>query len=211
MGGAAGGAAQIGMGGLQMVQGMEEAKAMKQQAEFNAKQSEFNASLVKYQQEDLQAESEEAVFQREQQINQMVGSQKVSLAAQGIEVEGEIGETLEQEERLIGLEDVQAIKNNAWRESMGLEIKKQDMLSSAKAMRIEGESRANARKMQGMMSGAGSMLRGASQMGDDKGFMSKVAKMGKRSNWDYTYRKKSYKGGKRVPYNYSEGSSRGIS
>ena len=163
--GAAAGFAQMGLGGLQMLNGIKQGKTIRQQAEFDAKQSEFNASLVKYQQEDIQEESENAIFRREQQVNQMLGSQKVSLASQGIDVEGDLGTMFEEEEREIGLEDVQAIKNNAWRESMGLEIKKHDILTQAKATRLQGESKANAAAVEGLLGGASSMIDGFSKTG----------------------------------------------
>ena len=35
---------------------------------------------------------------------------------------------MERDERQFGVEDVDAIKNNAWRESMGLEIQQSDLI-----------------------------------------------------------------------------------
>ena len=194
--GAAAGAAQVGMGGLQMAQANTDAKAMKQQADFDAMQMRFNSSLVKYQQEDLQDQTTRDIIEREKQVKQMIGSQRATMAAQGIEVEGEIGAAVEEETRMIGMEDVQAIKNNAWRESMGLQIKERDLLTQARSTELSGQSKANSTRASGMLSGMSTGLSGISRMGIKPSY----------SNNNYTNKT----GGKRSAWNYKAGSSRGI-
>lgn len=159
--GAAAGVGQMALGGFQILAGQQQGASMRRQAEIDARQSEFNASLIDFQKRDIAKQRDEDIFLRERQVNQMLGSQKVSLAAQGIEVDGELGEAFAEQERKIGLEDIQAIKNNAWRASMGLEIKKQDLLMEAKATRLRGESAANARELSGILQGAGNIVQGA--------------------------------------------------
>lgn len=168
--GVAAGAVGVGMGAMQMVQAGNDAKMQKKQAEFDAMQMRFNAGLIKYQQEDLQDQKTRDIVAREQQVKAMLGSQKANLAAQGIDVEGEIGEDIAYETREIGMDDVQAIKNNAWRESMGLEIKRVDMLNGARSTILEGRSRANATQASGMISGIGSIAQGVGQMKKAGGF-----------------------------------------
>lgn len=150
--------AQVGMGLMQLSEAKNSADAIRRQAEFDARQSEYNASLVKYQKSEILSQAQRDTQYREQQVNKMIGTQKVSLAAQGIEVGSELGQALEQEERRIGAEDVQAIKNNAWREVMGLEIKRTDLMAQAGATRIGGMEKARTTLATGGISAVSSFV-----------------------------------------------------
>ena len=92
--GAAGGAIQAGLGAAQIINAKNSADAAKAQAEFMAQQDEFNAQLLEYRKNEIGEIAQENIDVRQQQVRQMLGSQKVALAAQGIEVEGDIGEQL---------------------------------------------------------------------------------------------------------------------
>lgn len=161
--GAAAGAAQVGLGGLQMLEAKNQADAIKRQSEFEAKQQEFNANLIGIQQEELERQSKKDINRRNSETKQMIGSQKVSLAAQGIDVDSDVARVLEKEERRIGREDAQVIKNNAWRESMGLEIAKHDLRTQAGFTRLGGKEQARSTLVSGGLGAASSMLSGASK------------------------------------------------
>lgn len=143
MGGTAGGVAQIGAGALGMVDAKNRADSLRQQAEYNARQAEYNAALIDYQKEDIEDQRDLAIARRYEQTRQILGSQKAALAAQGIDVEGDIGQTFEDQERKFAIDDVHTIKNNAWREVFGLEVEQQSLRSEAVFTRLSGESEAS--------------------------------------------------------------------
>lgn len=161
MSGGAGGAAQVGLGAFQILEAKNMADAQKRQAEYEARQLEFNSQIVQLQRRDILAQADEDVNARQTQVKQMIGAQKVSLAAQGIDVGSEVARDAEKEERRVGLEDVRAIKNNAWREAMGLEMKSYEMKSQASWTRAAGKSAARSTLVTGGLNAASSIVSGA--------------------------------------------------
>lgn len=141
MGGAAAGA-QAGMAGLQLVEAKNQADSIKASSNFQARQTEFNAQLLELQKDDVKNQLDKDVFRRQQQTKKMIGSQKAAMAAQGIDVEGDIGVTLQEDEQQFSMDDVQSLKNNAWREAMGLEIQESDLRTQAAFARLGGKSQA---------------------------------------------------------------------
>ena len=164
MGGTAGGAAQVGLGGLQILESRNVAKAQKRAAEFEARQLEYNAELIGIQKEEIVKQSGKAQHKRHTQTKQMVGEQKAALAAQGISLDSEVVGLLEDQERQFGLEDVQTIKNNAWRETMGLEIEQSDLRTQAKSTRLSGKESARQSLVTGGLGGLSSMAGGFRDM-----------------------------------------------
>lgn len=164
MGGATGGVAQAGIGGLQLLEAKRTADAIKRQAQFNAQQAEYNAQLVELQKGELLAQVDNDVDRRQREVKRILGSQKTVLAAQGIEVEGELGEIFEADERQIALEDVQAIKNNGWRSALGLEMQAQDLRTQAKFGLAAGESQARSSLVTGGLQGIGNISGGLGQV-----------------------------------------------
>ena len=159
-GGASGGA-QVGLGAFQMLEAKNQASAMKRQAEFEARQLEFNSQLVQIQKREILDQAETDVQRRQSEVKKMLGSQKVSLAAQGVDVSSDVAQDIEREERRVGVEDVQTIKNNAWREAMGLEIKSQDLKTQAKFTRLAGKEGARSTLVTGGLNAASSIVSGA--------------------------------------------------
>ena len=125
-----------------LIQSRANADAIQAQADFQANQEEANSRFLLLQRDDVLAQADDDVVQRQQQVKRMLGEQKVSLAGQGIEIDQDLSAVLEKSERDIGIEDVHAIKNNAWRESFGLERKASDLKFQAQSTRISGQSRA---------------------------------------------------------------------
>lgn len=164
MAGGAGGAAQAGIGGLQILAAKQTADAIKRQSEFMARQEEFNAQLIQVQKQDIDKIATRDVDRRYQELRQVIGSQKATMAAQGIEVEGEIGAALEADERLFVQQDVQTIKNNAWREAMGLEIKSRELSAQATMTRLGGQEKARQTMVTGGLQGLSNIVSGGSSM-----------------------------------------------
>lgn len=161
MSGSGAGAAQVGVGAFQVLEAKNQADALKRRSEFEANQLEYNSKLLQIQKREILENAQNDTQRRQTQVKQMIGTQKVSLAAQGVDVGSDVAQDVEREERRVGVEDVQAIKNNAWRDAMGLEIKSQDLKTQAKFTRLSGREGARATMVTGGLNAASSIISGA--------------------------------------------------
>ena len=149
---------QAGGSALSLLEAKNQADALKLQSQFDAQQAEFNSQLIGMQKNDLERQSVEDVKTRNRNLKQILGKQKVSLAAQGIKVDSDLAQDLEDSERGIAAEDVEIIKNNAWRQVMGLEIQQSDILNQARSTREQGKTAARNTLVSGGLSAVSGLL-----------------------------------------------------
>lgn len=155
-------ATTVASGVLQYANGKMQADALDAQAKFNAQQAAFNQQMLEVRKKDIDAQADEAVEQRYKDVAQILGQQKVAFAAGNIDLGSDVVEALEQDERAMADADVSAIRANARKEAMGIEIQKHDI-----ATQVELESmRAKQAGKQSVVSGlAGAVSSGASAYG----------------------------------------------
>lgn len=157
------GGASLGVSALQMVEAKNLADAQRRSAEFEAQQLEFNSQLVSMQKDGIGAQLEKDLESRQTQTKQMIGAQKVALAGQGIDIEGDLGEELQETEHFISNQDVQALKNNAWRQAMGLEIESADLRAQAGFTRLGGRDKARNTLVTGGLNATKTAIGGANR------------------------------------------------
>lgn len=138
------GGVQVALAGLSYLESKSNADALRRQAQFEANQMEFNAELLGAYSADIEAQGRRDIVLREQQVRQMLGDQKAAFAAQGIDLSSEVVQNLSADELQTGIEDVQAIKNNTWKEVFGIEVQQADLRTKAMGARITGQSQARA-------------------------------------------------------------------
>lgn len=119
-----------GQAGLSLASADLQATAMRGQAKWERERAKTNAQMIRFQRRDVLERGKEAVAQRESDVRQMIGTQRVNLAAQGIEVDSGVAAQLQQEAREFGDEDIAAIKNSAWKQAWGLEIEERQTLQA---------------------------------------------------------------------------------
>lgn len=161
------GGIQVALAGMSYLEAKNNADAMRRQAYFEANQMEYNAELLDLYKEDLRKQSLNDIFQREAQVRQMLGDQKVALAAQGIDLSSEVAQNLSADEIQTGIDDVQAIKNNTWKEVFGIEVQQADLRTKAMGARITGKSQAKATLATGGLSALSMGVTGFSNMYGD--------------------------------------------
>jgi hypothetical protein len=149
------------LGGLQVVEAKNQAKAIKRQAEFQEQQSIFNEKLIDMKKRDLADIASVQVAKRQSQTKQIIGAQKVAIASQGIAMDSEVAQNLELEEYKLSLEDEMAIKNNAWRENLGLSIEQSNIRSQAAFDKSYAKSQARSTVATGYLQGASTAIGGA--------------------------------------------------
>lgn len=119
------GAAAIPFGigaGLSLLQGQQNANAIKREARFRQQQLEQNKKIAEIKSKDAMERGEETVADFKVQAEKMQGTQLASLAAQGIEVDtGTAAQVRYETDKVIDT-DIKRIRNNAWREAWGYKV-----------------------------------------------------------------------------------------
>ena len=159
-GGGAAGGAQVGIGALQLWNAKNTSDMIKQQAAFQAQQEEFNSRLMQIRKKEIVEQSQKDIAKYGVQGKQMRGSQKVAMAAQGVELDSETMVGLQTDLDQVISDDIQTIKNNAWRQAMGLEIESTNLKYQSQMTRLGGASKARSTRNQGILDFASSASSG---------------------------------------------------
>ena len=157
------------MAGLQFMEAKHNAAAQKRAAKFQAMQMRFNSVLIGMEKREVLEQSEDAVRARESVVKQMIGAQKAGFAGQGVDVSSEVALAFKQQEHEFGANDVATIRNNAWREAMGLEIQQRDLETQANFTELHGSSQARQTEAAGGMQAAGTLAGGFQRYSASKG------------------------------------------
>lgn len=154
------GAMYGGMAYLQYVNGKAQGQVAEAQAQVEAKSLESQAEFVEIQAADAVKRGFERELDLRREGKQLIGSQRATLAAQGIQVES--GSALEIQEDTAGEVAVNAltIRNNAWRESFGLRNESKQLRTAARQTRAAGRARGRASLISGGLGAIGTGIRG---------------------------------------------------
>lgn len=107
------------MAGATMSSSISQAEAQRAQGSYQRQQGYLNAQLLEEQAQDATERGRADAATSRRQTNATAASQKVALAAQGLDLsEGSAVETIEQT-RAVGAVEQMNIKTNAWREAWG--------------------------------------------------------------------------------------------
>lgn len=142
-----------------------QAEMLKTQAAMREEQAKFNNYLLDLQKDDLNAQADEGAAQRGLDTAKVIGSQKASLAGSNIALDSDLALELEASERELSSKDVKAIKANAYKQSMGIEMQQMQNTFGARSGKIEASAKA-----------AQTMATGGAQ------FASDIMKTGNRMN-----------------------------
>lgn len=96
-----------------------QAQAAKAQGEFEKQQAEINARFADMKAKEAIRIGDRSAAQHGRKIKSLVGKQRASLAAQGIQVDTGTAEEIQEQTLEIGREEMEIIRNNAWREAFG--------------------------------------------------------------------------------------------
>ena len=99
--------------------GYAQAKAYEMQGDYQRRMGELNAKLSEAQADDALKRGEKAVVQHKKQVKKLIGAQRTSLAAQGVELDSGSALDIQEESAQLGQIDALTIRNNAWREAWG--------------------------------------------------------------------------------------------
>lgn len=112
-------AATAALVGLSALTAYNESQMQEAQGEYASAISKINARRADIQAADALKRGEKEAQNYQQKVSQTAGSQRAQLAAQGVSISSGSAADLIDQTYQLGAEDVQTIRNNAFREAMG--------------------------------------------------------------------------------------------
>jgi len=146
-------------------------------AEMQAQQAEFNAKMAEYQSREAIRQGEEEAKSYQDKIEGLIGTQRSSAAAQGIVVDYGSAKTIVDQTYEDGIEDVQTIRNNAWKRAYGFDVQAAQYRLGAKIQLAQSKFNATSTLVAGGLDAVNTGVRTYSSL-------SRVSKSGSRSDTD---------------------------
>lgn len=122
----------------------DQAEAEEQHSEAEASRLERQALIREFERENFLEDSADEMSEKGTEAGDIVSHQKAAMAAQGIDVDSNLGLKLEYDEREKNRRDVQIMKNNSVRQALGMEMEISDLRKSAKDTRRYGAAKSKA-------------------------------------------------------------------
>lgn len=138
-----------------------QAAAIKMQGNYQKDQQQFNAQIADLQAKDATARGNKAAEAKRKETKRMIGAQRAALAAQGIEVNEDTALLIQEDTAGLGAEDVQEIKNNAWREAWGYQVESLDYSNQAAFTSLSSRFNARQTLLTGGLQAANDVMSGA--------------------------------------------------
>lgn len=137
-------------------------QAAKMQGEYAKQQADANARMSELKAEDATKRGEAEALKAKQKANLMQGSQRASMAAQGIDVSSGSAASILDETAESGLQDVLTIRNNAFREAWGYRAEASQYRFEGAAAKRAGKYEARNTYLTGGLQVAGQLASGYS-------------------------------------------------
>lgn len=143
--------AGIMMAGATISQSYSSAEAQRAQGEYQRTQGQLNARMMERQAEDAEDRGRMDANTARRKHNATAGSQKVAMAAQGLDLStGTAAESIAQT-RAVGAVEEMNIKTNAWREAWGYRVQAINERTEGEMAYIAGRSAARQTMIAGGM------------------------------------------------------------
>ena len=120
--GSGGGGGDLMSAGIDFYGADAAAAGSEMEMKFRGDQVEFNSKLRDIERKEIMDQSDRDIKKSGDEAKAILGKQKVSLAAQGIDIESGTAAAVQDETRNVALEEQKTIKNNAWNEAYNLKV-----------------------------------------------------------------------------------------
>lgn len=140
-----------------------EANAARSAGNYAEQNAELNAKLAEMDAKDATRRGDDAANAARKRASQVRGAQRAAFAAQGIDVGQGTALDLQRETEVMGEQEAQMIKNNAWREAWGYQMEAQNQRTAGQFAQSSAQYRANNTVLTGGMRAINSGLRDAYQ------------------------------------------------
>lgn len=141
-----------------------QSQATKASTEFQSQRFELNSKLAELHARDAIIRGAERAKAVKTKAKRIIGSQRVNIAAQGIEVNKGSALDIQLETAEFSALDALTIKNNAFREAAGFRIESIDLKLQGDLTKIAGKAKARNTILSGGLSALTSFSRGAAEL-----------------------------------------------
>lgn len=149
------------------LQGIFQARLMREQGKIAAQSAEFAAKMAENRRETTMLAAKAGIQQYKQQVGQLKGKQKASFAGQGVKVTGNDGDVVSQttaETDRIANEDVIAALANARNEAYGYGVEAMQLRTQGRMALDQSKFASTASILGGITKGIGDIGSGAMQV-----------------------------------------------
>lgn len=147
-------------------------KASSAAGEYEASVYESNARLQDLMAKDAIQRGKQEAIKAKQATKRLIASQRVTEAAQGIDIESGSALDIQEETASLGAEEAMNITNNAWRESWGYKVRASDYRGRAEMAKITAKNKARSTILTGGMSALKDITYGAYLMNKGSSYSS---------------------------------------
>lgn len=155
------GITNIGSGISQMIQARTEAANIKAKAQMQERMYELNSEIAEMQADEAIRIGDEQARQIKLQNRQVIGSQRVNLAAQGIEIDSGSALQIQEDTAVLGELDALTIRHNAAKQAMGYEMEASQASLNGTLSRLSGDLSAGTTLTRGYSQAIGSAANAA--------------------------------------------------
>ena len=159
--------AAVASAGLSAYSASQQAQAQKDQANYNSQVAANNATIDLQQRSSSLQQGDVEAQQAQMHQAQVLGAQRASLAANGVDLTTGSAQDLLTSTKFLGAQDVNTIQSNAARTAWGYQV--QGMNDSANSQLLKWQADNIDPTSVGFMAGASSLLGSASQFAMMKG------------------------------------------
>lgn len=142
------------------VNSYSQSQSTKAQGAYESQQLSLNADIADYQAQDSQRRGALSAQEAAKRANKVLGSQRASLAAQGIVLDSGSAAAIQEETQKLSVEDQMAIQMNAAREAFGFKTQSNNYRSQAGFAEMSSKNIARNTLISGGMNAAGQGLEG---------------------------------------------------
>lgn len=129
---------------MSMANAVNQADGQRSAGAYQQRMGELNAQRAEAQSVDAIKRGESEAVRYGKKISGMAGSQRAAMAAQGIQIDsGSAGDIIDQTYSM-GAEDVQTIRNNAFREAMGYKSQASEYLTQGNLANATAQQQSSA-------------------------------------------------------------------
>lgn len=116
-----------------------QSQAIRAQSRHQRDMLETNQRIAEMQADDAIKRGDKEAAKIGQQVKQTVGSQRAALAAQGIDVDVGSAADIQESTRALGVQDMQTVRMNAWKEAWGLKVEALSLQGQASMVKAAGD------------------------------------------------------------------------
>lgn len=127
---------------LQLSSGYSQAQAIEAEGDYQQSIYNINARFADVQAEDAIKRGDKEAIQLKKQAKKLIGSQRVALAAQGIDIESGSALEVQEDTAALAADDVMTIKNNAWKEAWGYRVQAFDFRNRGEFAKLSAKNKA---------------------------------------------------------------------